>query len=378
MDEWIDRAEALALLNVKAQTLYAYVSRGLIQVRPDPAHVRRSLYRAEDVAALGRRRTRSRKPAAIAAGSMAWGEPSITTSLSTVQHGRLIYRGQDAARLGDGASLEQVAALLWDIAAEPVFIPAPGAGPPGPPFAALAALVPDSRSSAGRGADRLARDAQAAIGALAAACGLGDGPVPLHRRLAAHWRIGGDGADLLRRALVLLADHELNASTFAARVAASTGAPLAACLLAGLCALSGPRHGGAAGALARLLAEAERTGAAAAVDGWLDRHGGTLPGFGHPLYPGGDIRAHSLLARLEPDAPPARLAAAVLAATGQRPNIDYALMVLARTLALPEDAPFVLFLLGRSVGWAAHAMEQAKDHAIIRPRAVYAGAPIKV
>ncbi|MFM8375003.1 MAG: citrate/2-methylcitrate synthase, partial [Phenylobacterium sp.] len=77
---------------------------------------------------------------------------------------------------------------------------------------------------------------------------------PIHLRLAKAWRLGpgGPGADLIRRALVLLADHELNPSAFAARVAASTGASLAACALAGLAALSGPRHGGAPAALGRL------------------------------------------------------------------------------------------------------------------------------
>lgn len=371
MDEWLDRTEALALLNVKAQTLYAYASRGLIQVRPDPAQVQRSLYRAEDVVALGRRRMRSRKPAAIAASSMAWGEPSLRTGISTVLHGRLIYRGQDALRLAEGASLEQVAALLWSIPAPPDIQP-PAPSPP-QPFAALAALIPAAQPSAGRGAERLAQDATAAIGALAGACGIGPGDAPLHDRLARHWRVEAQGAALIRRALVLLADHELNASTFACRVAASTGAPLAACLLAGLAALSGPRHGGSAAALAGLLAEAGRTGAEAAVQNWLNRHGGQLPGFGHPLYPQGDARAGALLAGLTVDPGLQALARAFFETTGQYPNIDYALMALTRSLALPADAPFTLFLLGRSVGWAAHAMEQAQGDAIIRPRAVYEG-----
>lgn len=376
MDEWIDRAEALALLNVKAQTLYAYASRGQIQVRADPDQPQRSLYRAEDVVALGRRRMRSRKPAAIAASSMAWGEPSLRTAISTVQHGRLIYRGQDALRLAAEASLEQAAALLWSIAAPPVFQPpdpCPQQAFAAQPFAALAALIPAAQPSAGRGADRLALDATAAIGALAGACGVGPGDAPLHDRLARHWGVAAGGAALIRQALVLLADHELNASTFACRVAASTGAPLAACLLAGLATLTGPRHGGSAAALARLLAEAGQIGAAAAVRGWLDRHGGQMPGFGHPLYPQGDARAGALLSRLEVEPGLQALARAFFETTGQYPNIDFALMALTRSLKLPADAPFTLFLLGRSVGWAAHAMEQAQGQAIIRPRAIYEG-----
>jgi hypothetical protein len=114
MTEWIDRTEALALLGVQPQTLYAYVSRGRIEVRRENTGARRSLYRAEDVAQLARRADASRKPSAIAAGSMAWGEASIITHISTVQRGRLIYRGEDAARFSASATLEDTARLLWD------------------------------------------------------------------------------------------------------------------------------------------------------------------------------------------------------------------------------------------------------------------------
>ena len=113
MQEWLNRPDALRILGVKAQTLYAYVSRGLIEARRHP-ELRHSLYRSEDVTALARRQGRSRKPAAIAAGSMAWGEPSVTTTISTVHRGRLIYRGVDAVALSLEAMLEEVARLFWD------------------------------------------------------------------------------------------------------------------------------------------------------------------------------------------------------------------------------------------------------------------------
>src|SRR5215469_2985530 len=109
MTDWIDRATALATLGVRAQTLYAYVSRGRIGAEPDPRDPRRSLYRAADVAALLSRRRRGRRPAVIAASALSWGEPSITTSISTVRDGRLVYRGHDAAGLAASATLEEVA-----------------------------------------------------------------------------------------------------------------------------------------------------------------------------------------------------------------------------------------------------------------------------
>src|SRR5262245_3913408 len=99
MPEWVDRPAALATLGVRRETLYAYVSRGRIAARPHPDDPRRSLYRAADIAALVGRRDRGRRHSAIAASAIAWGEPSISTSISTIHDGRLIYRGHDAVAL---------------------------------------------------------------------------------------------------------------------------------------------------------------------------------------------------------------------------------------------------------------------------------------
>jgi len=125
-----------------------------------------------------------------------------------------------------------------------------------------------------------------------------------------------------------------------------------------------------------LLAEAVEQGPAAAIAARLaqDR---SLPGFGHTLYPDGDPRARALLARFEPPADLAALRRAVEGATGQAPNVDFALVALAEVLGLPKDAPFALFAVARCAGWIAHAIEQAQTGGLIRPRARYAGvAPI--
>jgi citrate synthase len=114
MKTWLSRDEALELLKVRPQTLYAYVSRGQIGMRPDPDDPRRSLYRAADINGLTRRREWGKPPAAIAASTIAWGEPIITTAISTVLRGRLYYRGRDVAELAETATLEEAAALLWN------------------------------------------------------------------------------------------------------------------------------------------------------------------------------------------------------------------------------------------------------------------------
>lgn len=371
---WLTAQEALQRLGSKPQSLYANVSRGRIRARPDPEDARRSQYLAEDVERLASR-ARGRRPAAIvAAEAVQWGEPVLASAISTVIDSRLIYRGADAAELAQRATLEEVAALLWG-APEPVQPESPD--PPASPsiqslFGAIAAETAVGLPSAGRGVAALRREAAAVLGCFATHL-TGRGSGAIHDRLAAAWH-RPEAADALRRALVLLADHELNASTFAARVTVSTGASLWGGALAGLAALRGPRHGLAAAevvALAEDIASAPEPVEVALAD-WLGE-GRSLPGIGHRLYPDGDIRARSLLVSFE--VPPAfrALEAAATRLTGDHANIDLALAALTARFDLPPEAPFVLFAEARVVGWLAHMIEQAQQGNLIRPRARYVG-----
>ncbi|MBB3939146.1 citrate synthase [Novosphingobium fluoreni] len=307
----------------------------------------------------------------MASSAMSWGEPSLETAISTVHQGRLIYRGSDATLLARSATWEDAAESLWQ-AGRMVSLTFSPDGANEQPFAALAALIQESYPGLGRSPGRLFADGEAAISRLAEAFGAAPIEGALDRRLARGWSLDGDFAEALRCALVLLADHELNASTFSVRVAASTGAPVAACLLAGLSALTGPRHGGAGAAALALLDEAQRRGPCIAVRQTLaaQRH---LPGFGHPLYPMGDPRAAALFEILPKFGLADDLRAEVEEVSGLRPNIDFALAVLTRLGHLPDDASFRLFALGRSIGWVAHAIEQFGQDKLIRPRAQYTG-----
>lgn len=371
MNGWIDCDTALSRLGVKAQTLYAYASRGRIRVQPDPADSRRSLYNGDDIAEVSVRKARGRKPAAIAASSMDWGEPALLTSLSTVHRGKLYYRGQDAIELARSSTLEETAALLWDVRHPPVFS-ANSAEAGGDAFSVLAAHSSQDQPILGCSGDHIAQNAAMIIGRLATICGAADGPGPTHERLAIGWNCDAQSAERLRQALVSMADHDLNASTFTARVAASTGASLPACLLAGLCTLSGPRHGGAGEALRYLAEDARRQGPEKAVRQWLERDR-MLPGFGHNLYPDGDPRAGLMLAGIKAPNDLRALAASVFDLTGLLPNCDYALAVMVDALGLPRDAPFRIFLIGRAVGWCAHVIEQNRVGTLIRPRGRYNG-----
>jgi citrate synthase len=374
--EWLSAEEAMAQLGVQAQTLYAYVSRGRLVAAPDPADPRRSRYRAADIAELAVRKGRGRKAAEVAEGAIAWGEPVLTSAITTVSGGRLFYRGQDAADLAETDSLEAVARLLRG--GHGGALKGARRDPPTAEtmrqrlFLTLATRAGEDPPARGRAGLALALEAAGLLDAAAdAVCGaVGKGLI--HERIAAAWGCDTAGADMIRRALVLLADHELNASTFAARVAASPGASLAAAALAGLAALSGPLHGGMAARVWNLVEESRRIGPDATVAGRLAR-GAPVPGFGHPLYPTGDPRAAALLDAFAPPADLIGLKRAVESATGHEANIDFALVALADGLKLPDDAPFALFAVARTAGWLAHAVEQVQTGQLIRPRARYVG-----
>ncbi len=376
-EDWIGGAEALARLGVRPQTLYAYVSRGRIEARADSRDPRRSLYRAADIAALTGRKARGRRAADIASGAIDFGEPILETAISTVVGGRLYYRGYDAVRLADAETFEGVARLLrggaglaspWTRRQPPPTVPRPRERL----FLALSARAAKNEIAANDA------DEAASLLDLAADAVIGE-PLSgaIHERLARAWGLGAAGGDLLRRALVLLADNELDPSTFAARVAAANGAPLAAAALAGLATLAGARQGGMAEAVARLAAEAQRIGPREAVVARLFRARAerrpSLPGAGHRLYPEGDPRARALLGSLKARSTISRLADSLEAETGEKTNVDFALAALAEALSLPADAPFCLFAVARCAGWTAHALEQGSGGGVIRPRARYAG-----
>lgn len=204
-----------------------------------------------------------------------------------------------------------------------------------------------------------------------------------------------DVAGVLDVALTLHADHELNASTFAARVAVATLADLHAAVVAAIATLKGPRHGGAnEDVLAMLKAiddpdQAERFVAArlGARDG-LSRAEradprARIPGFGHRVYRVDDARARVLRGMARDMARATgrerlfevaeRVYAATTARTGLPVNVDFFSAVVYDALGIPPDLCTSIFAIGRVAGWCAHALEQYADNRLIRPRADYFG-----
>ncbi len=391
--------ETCQLLGISQATLYAYVSRGLLESRPGKDH-RSRLYLRQEVERLAQRKRDGRGAAGGAAQSLDRGLPVLETQISLIRTDGPYYRGRSAiGALRDGADLEDIARLLWDCGdhdpfaadvadAWPIHVAGIATNAALPPLERAMAAIPllalDVRHSFSS-APRVRHEIAAALLRQNAALLVTRPPFagPVHRLLANTWKPGDDGfADLVRAALVVCADHELNVSAFAARVVASTGAHLHATVCSGLAALSGPRHGGATARAYALIADAREATSARDFIAMRWQRGDDLPGFGHALYPHGDPRAAELMARIRTQRADSETLASleeILVATeevsGQRPNIDFMLAAICHANALPATPALIMFAAGRLAGWLAHALEQQAEGKLIRPRARYTGVP---
>ena len=397
MKRYLSADEAATTLGVNKATLYAYVSRGLIRSEETSSRARR--YLAEDVRKLTERKAARRDPAQVAQEALHWGTPLLDSALTLITDDGLYYRGRDALGLARTGTFEQVAALLWtgDSAnAARLFSELPdwtdvlrridgGLAPM--QRITLALTLADDLVAYDLRPGAVARTGARILAlAVAALTGRPTGQ-PVIGSVAEHlqraWRPDDpQAARLIEAALILCADHELNVSSFTARVVASAEANPYAVVTAGLAALGGFKHGGNTERVEAYLREVGSEERIALVTAERLRRGERIPGFGHSLYAQGDPRARTLLDLLHttyPDAPETALALAaaelVSAMIGQQPNVDFALAALARAMQLPEGAPLMLFALGRMVGWIGHAIEQYASDALIRPRARYVGEP---
>ena len=413
MADYLTAAEAARRLGVKPATLYAYVSRGVLsRVRaPDG---RTSLFGAKEVEQLARR-GRPRRPAGVA-------DITVESAITEITGDSLRFRGLDATRLAVSRTFEEVAELLWtgefpsgrESAREPwrarpaalaAGRAAQAALPAGTlPLERLQVIVP---AMAATDPLRLQLDRPAVIAAgrniIAGMVDCLPGDVtsaagePVAGRLWSRLCAGNEPGNgpghgqgrpapglmrALSAALVLLADHELAASTLAARAAASVRADPYAVVGTGLGAMSGALHGGASLGAETLMAAARGPEDVPRVVAELLRRGEKVPGFGHFVYRGGDPRAILLLDLVRRAAPKSRqlaVADAVFAEVRHKslpePNIDFAIATLVRVAGMVRGAGEAIFAVARTAGWIAHALEAYSGPGPLRPRAVYTGRP---
>lgn len=417
-DELLTSEQACQLLGVRRATLYAYVSRGLLRSYPG-ADPRSRRYRKRDLEALT---ARSGATLRAARSAISWGEPVLDSALTRIAEGRYYYRGYDAVELARICQFEDICALLWldarpdvlragsvesEAARALLFLDAvePPTGAVRNMLAGLAGGHPVERlcvalrssAHADLEASDFSSERVAACGARILHC-LFAAAAEIERRtertlaatLARGWGLAREGSEqVLNRALILCADHELNVSSFTVRCVASAGATPYDAIDAGLCALRGWRHGGMSERVSALFAELGVAASSASrrrvreVMASRRQSGEWIPGFGHPLYPEGDPRYLALIEAMRAHWGDTRVldwASTVAeegrAVLGKEPTIDLALATLAAEIAAPSNpgsVAWMVFALGRTAGWVAHAIEEYQRAKLIRPRANYVG-----
>jgi citrate synthase len=396
-------AQVATRLGIKPETLYAYVSRGLLSRHKGPDG---STFDPLEVESFARGRRSTPHSPALGAGHSP-GSPLMTIEhdITLLEDDRLYLRGRDVAELADEADFETVCWWLWtrDWRPERRFAAsAAGAAATDAVRAALPGAMTlreqmQVQVTVLGSTDPLRHDLSAAsvarmgaeiIGGIVAALPLlGVEPTAGADLAAGLWpRLSDKSPDervlrLLDATLVLLVDHDLAASTLAVRAAASARAHPYAVVACGLGALDSALHGNAGRSAYAMIGRRiagepiDRAVAAAVVE-----HG-RVPGFGHRIYRRADPRWDYLVDRLHrttPDAPALAAVTEIVAAVRGRvdafPNVDLALAVFAHALELDPGATELIFALARCGGWIAHALaEYAEPPLRLRPEGRYTG-----
>ena len=387
-DIYVTSKEATESLKIKNSSLYSYVSRGLIRTIVSPSNKKKRLYNSKDIEKLvEKKKTESART--ISNRALHWGTPVLETRVSHISNDKLYYRAYSVSYLVKKYSFEQVTSYLWtgDFTHSKKFFNS------------------NIRTLQEKQLDHSAQAIQIYLAQL----GLEDLPgqiindVPtlggkliqkivngitndfsneeIHIKIANFFCPGIKYApELIKTSLIVIADHDLNASSFTARVVASTGANLYQVLIAGLSALTGYKHGGNTLKIEllvkSLLIELD------IKKNLQEREEEIIIGFGHKLYADTDCRAEILLNLLSEkfgQNPKFEVIKAIerncIEESGKKPNVDFALYAVAYVLDKEADFAFFLFALGRMAGWVAHAIEEYAQNELIRPRSEYIGPP---
>ena len=408
--DYASAAEAMRILNVRQQTLYAYVSRGWIRSVAQKGQ-KDKLYLRDDLTRVGMRSLARSGHGAVAASAMNWGEPIFPTSITEITAQGPRYRGHLAADLvRSGASFEAVAELLWT---GELNTQAP-AWPVRKPSAELITLTETLASLQARDnvlesfalvvlllgmrrgpvAERLSQGktlpaAREIMQTVVACCGFVGAAQKYRPMQRGESVVTGlmhalamppttENSEALRAMLILMTDHELPPGTLGARVVASAGGTLHSCLASALCATSGMDVGRMYDRVEDFLGQAQSKAVLVKRAHKLHALGQSVPGFDHPLYPKGDPRAAQLLAMAFTRQNPSREQRAISRfidemrdSAGLLPRQELAMVVMARAMGLPRQATAALFVLGRIAGWVAHVQEQRAAGTLLRPRAKF-------
>ncbi|MEM7034950.1 MAG: citrate synthase family protein [Chloroflexota bacterium] len=395
---YLTAQEAAQELNITVATLYAYVSRGLIRSESGNGRNRARLYHSEDVARLRQRKQYRRNPDKVAEQALQAGSPILESAITLITDDCLYYRGQNALELAVQTGIEAVAELIWtgtlekSASIQDTLVLSPRCQAIIPhlhdlkPIERMQAILPiaaaDDLAAYNRHPQAVAQTGRRILQLMTlVATGQTEIEGDIAQTLQQSWVPQDTTAKILiNAALILCADHELNASAFTARCAASTEANPYGVVIAGLAALQGHKHGTASEQVEIFFREMEA--ATSIRRGLVDRlkRGEQIPGYGHLIYRDVDPRAsvlNQLMATHYPLHPAVKRTQEIVQEANQlvnmRQNVDFMLATLARVLQLPPGGAPALFALGRTIGWLGHAIEQYGLGQIIRPRAKYVG-----
>jgi len=413
LSDYATAAEAMTLLKVRPQTLYAYVSRGWIRSVAQKG-LKEKLYLREDLARVNNRSLARSGHGPVAASAMNWGEPIFATSITEITDKGPHYRNYLAVDLvHTGVAFERVAELLWTGKlpneakdTQPWAVPNSEleltelmqtlAGIDSgnnllEVFSMVVLMLGIRRSQAAIYLEPLntLASAREILQTLVSCCGFigsrktfqpmqkGQGLVDgLIQSLALNDSL--ENREVLRSVLILLADHELSPGTLSARVVASSGGTVHNCIAAALCATAGIDVGRMYGRVEDFLGHPQSGSVLEKRANKLHAAGQRVPGFDHPLYPKGDPRAALLLDIARPLCSGSRELRSIFdfiddikASSALLPRQELAVVVVCRALGLPRQAAAALFALGRTSGWVAHALEQSASGTLLRPRAQF-------
>ena len=391
-ENFISLNKAKELLGVKRESLYSYVSRKKIATIVDPKNGKKRLYSYNDIIKLleNKKKAGAEK---IAQESLMFGQPVLESNITLIEDSILYYRGRSIKNLVEKNTFEEVASLIWtgnlslsdnllNIQTKPhkvteITLPELQKY--------LIQLEKEELSSL------LANDLQS-LGWKILFSLVQDVTQNYTKNKSIATKLAEyfcptmpHAGELINSALIIIADHELNASSFTARVVASTGANLFQVIIGALATLSGYKHGGAILKVEQMMNELSEN---MAIDKNLLKRksrGDDIVGFGHNLYQKGDFRAKILLQKIRyyyGDSKEFEIYNSILercrSITKQEPTVDFALLTLASVLKANSDFGLFLFSYGRIAGWIGQAMEQYQENKLIRPRAKYIGPrPVK-
>ena len=409
--DYATTTEATQLLNIRPQTLYTYVSRGLVHSISQPG-LKERLYLKEDLERLLARSQARRGHGPVAASAMNWGEPIIPTSITEITAQGPKFRGHPAIGLAQSeVSFEAVTELLWKgvlnkpdicwgaprnhekILALLRFIDPPVSDEF---LEILASVTLHLGLLSGSISQRLSEGNTHAAGreiiqTLTGCFGylssrraysplqpdqsIADGLIQaLNLKASPHTQ------EFFRSVLVVLADHELSPGTLAARVAASGGSTVHSCIASAICASSGVKVGRRFDEIDSFLDLHPTAGKLIDRANRLQKNGILAPGFNHPLYPNGDPRGRylmDLVGRCRNDAEELNRVCEFSDSMQTHhqcyPRHELAMVALMRSLGLPTQTSSALFVLARIAGWVAHVQEQRLSNMLLRPRAKFIG-----